>query len=343
MMTYQKQNSRRIFLKKMAAAAALATVASPVELLSGCKTADRASRMPLRPLGKTGHMVGIYSLGAQATVETPGKEELAVEIVNRAIDLGINYIDTAAAYGRSTETISRQDAMGTSERNVGQVMKTRRNEVFLASKTHDRSYDGSMRLLEKSLRNLQTDHLDLWQVHNLRAAEKERLDQYFADDGVIKAMEKAREEGMVKNIGFTGHEDPEILRMMAERYDFDNVLVAINAADKYYNSMIENFLPVAVEKEMGIVGMKIPARDRIFDHGGIISMKEAMDYVISLPVSTVVIGIDEIAELEENMQIAREFKQLSADELLAIENKAKPHYEHLQFFKDGIGDWPAEW
>ncbi|MDT8401687.1 MAG: aldo/keto reductase [Bacteroidales bacterium] len=342
-MTYKNRNSRRDFLKKMAAAAAVATVASPLELLSGCTTTGKATGMPLRPLGKTGHMAGIYSLGAQATVETPGKEELAVEIVNKAIDLGINYIDTAAAYGRSTETVSRQDAMGTSERNVGQVMKTRRNEVFLSSKTHNRTYDGSMRLLEQSLKNLQTDHLDLWQVHNLRAAEKENLDAYFAEDGVIKAMEKAREEGMVKNIGFTGHEDPEILRMMAERYDFDNVLVAINAADKYYNSMIENFLPLAVEKGMGIVGMKIPARDRIFDHGGIITMKEAMDYVMSLPVSTIIIGIDEIAELEENIQIAREFKQLSADELLAIEEKAKPHYEHLQFFKDGIGEWPSEW
>ncbi len=341
-MTDYNRNTRRDFLKKMAAAAAVATVVSPVELLSGC-TAKASAKMPLRALGKTGHMVGIYSLGAQATVETPGKEELAVEIVNRAIDLGINYIDTAAAYGRSSDTVSRAEAMGTSERNVGQVMKTRRNEVFLASKTHNRTYDGSMRLLEQSLKNLQTDHLDLWQVHNLRAAEKETIDDYFAEGGVIKAMEKAKAEGMVKNLGFTGHEDPEILRMMAERYEFDNVLVAINAADKHYNSMIENFLPVAVEKGMGIVGMKIPARDRIFDKGGIITMKEAMDYVMSLPVSTIVIGIDEIAELEENIKIAREFKQLDADQLLAIEDKAKPHYEHLQFFKDGIGEWPADW
>jgi aryl-alcohol dehydrogenase-like predicted oxidoreductase len=342
-MNYQNRNSRRDFLKKMAAAAALATVVSPVEILSSCKTAEKVTKMPLRPLGKTGHMVGIYSLGGQATIETPGKEELAVEIVNKAIDLGINYIDTAAAYGRSTETIPREEAMGTSERKIGQVLKTRRNKVFLASKTHDRTYDGSMRLLEKSLTNLQTDHLDLWQVHNLRSREKSNIDAYFANDGVIKAMEKAKAEGMVKNVGITGHEDPEILKMMAERYDFDNVLVAINAADKYYNSMIENFLPVAVEKKMGIVGMKIPARDRIFDHGGIITMKEAMDYVMSLPVSTIVIGIDEITELEENIQIARDFKQMSADEMLAIEDKSKPHYEHLQFFKDGIGEWPAEW
>jgi len=233
--------------------------------------------------------------------------------------------------------------MGTSERNVGMVMKTRRSEVFLASKTHDRTYDGSMALLEQSLKNLQTDHLDLWQVHNLRAREKENIDQYFAEDGVVKAMEKAREEGMVKNIGITGHEDPEILKIMAERYDFDNVLVAINAADKHYNSMIDQFLPTAIEKEMGIVGMKIPARDRIFDNGGIISMKEAMDYVMTLPVSTIIIGIDKIAELEENIKIAQAFTPLTADELLAIEDKVKPHFEHLQFFKDGIGEWPTEW
>jgi hypothetical protein len=337
------QNSRREFLKKMAAAAAVTTLISPVGLISGCTTKTGLAKMPMRPLGKTGRMVGIYSLGAQATVETPGKEELAVEIVNKAIDLGINYIDTAAAYGRSTETIPRSEAMGTSERNVGQVMKTRRDEVFLSSKTHDRTYDGSMRLLESSLKNLQTDHLDMWQVHNVKASEKDILDTYFLEGGVIKAMERAKAEGMVKHIGFTGHEDPEVLKMMAERYEFDNVLVAINAADKHYNSFIDKFLPIAVEQGIGIVGMKIPARDRIFSNGGIITMKEAMDYVLTLPVSTIIIGIDQVAELEENMRIAQEFTPLTADEMLAIEDKAKPHYELLQFFKDGIGEWPADW
>lgn len=342
-MSDPNQNSRREFLRKMAATAAIASVVSPVQLLSSCSTAEKVARMPLRPLGKTGHMVGIYSLGAQATVETPGKEDLAVEIVNKAIDLGINYIDTAAAYGRATDSIPKSEAMGTSEKNVGQVMKTRRNEVFLASKTHDRTYDGSMRLLEKSLKNLQTDHLDLWQIHNVKHREIDIIDTFFQEGGVIKAMEKAKAEGIVKNIGFTGHEDPEVLNMMADRYEFDNVLVAINAADKHYNSFIDKFLPKVLEQGMGIVGMKIPARDRIFDHGGILSMKEAMDYVMTLPVSTIIVGIDEIAELEENIKIAQEFMPLSADELLVLEDKAKPHYEHLQFFKDGIGEWPTEW
>jgi len=337
------RNTRREFLQKLIAATAMAgfyPYLDPVKSNISFIPAD--GKMPLRPLGKTGYKVGVYSLGGQASIETPGKEKLAVEIVNRAIDLGINYIDTAAAYGRSTTTIPRAEAMGWSERNIGQVMKTRRKEVFLASKTNDRTYDGSMRLLEKSLKNLQTDHLDLWQIHNCRAAELETVDKFFADDGVVKAMVKARDEKMVRFLGFTGHESPAMLKALAERFPFDNVLVALNAADKHYDPFIDKFLPVAVEKKMGIVGMKIPARDRIFSNGGIITIKEAMEYVMTLPVSTIIIGIDTIAELEENIKIANNFKPLTADQMLAIEAKTKPYYTELQFFKN-IGTWPAEW
>jgi aryl-alcohol dehydrogenase-like predicted oxidoreductase len=337
-----KKDTRREFLQKMIAASAAAGL---FPYIGACASSDEnlaPSKMPLRPLGRTGHMVGIYSLGGQASLETPGKEEISVAIINRAIDLGINYIDTAAAYGRSSATVTKEDAMGTSERNIGQVMKTRRNEVFLASKTHDRTYDGSMRLLEKTLKNLQTDHLDLWQIHNVRAAEIDTLDKIFGQDGVIKAMEKARDQKIIRFIGFTGHESPDVLKAMAERYSFDNVLVAINAADKHYDPFIEKFLPVPVSKNMGIVGMKIPARDRIFAHGGIITIKEAMEYVMTLPVSTIIIGIDDIPQLEENIEIARNFKPLSADQMLAIEEKTKPYYKELQFFKN-LSEWPAEW
>jgi aryl-alcohol dehydrogenase-like predicted oxidoreductase len=335
------KNSRREFLQKLLTASALAgfypyidSVATPPLFQKG--------KMPLRPLGKTGYKVGIYSLGGQASIETPGKEDLSVEIVNRAIDLGINYIDTAAVYGRTTPTVPKADAMGYSERNIGKVMKTRRKEVFLASKTNDRTYDGSMRLLEKSLKNLQTDHLDLWQIHNCRAAELETIDKFFAEDGVVKAMIKARDEKMVRFLGITGHESPAMLKALAERFPFDNVLVALNAADKHFDPFIENFLPTAVGKSMGIVGMKIPARDRIFSNGGIITMKEAMEYVMSLPVSTIIIGIDKVAELEENIRIAENFKPLSADQMLAIEDKVKPYYKDLQFFKNQSA-WPPEW
>ena len=330
--------TRRQFLRKLMASA---TAISLAPYFHSC-TSGGGMKIPKRKLGKTGYEVGIYSLGGQATIEIPGKEGQAIEIINRAIDLGINYIDTAAAYGRATGSIEKKDAMGTSEKNIGNVMKTRRNEVFLASKTHDRSYDGSMRLLEQSLKNLQTDHIDLWQVHNLTPRDWDRMDEIFGDSGVIKAMEKARDEGMVKFLGCTGHENSDILKAMIERYPFDNILMAVNAADKHYDSFIDHLMPVAIEKEMGIVGMKIPARDRIFSNGGIITMKEALEYVLTLPVSTTIIGIDKIPELEENVQIATQFKPLSEDEMLAIEDKTRPHYETLLFFR-GLSEWPSDW
>ena len=335
-------NSRREFLQKLLAATAVAGFYPYLGTSAGTNNLLKKGKMPVRPLGKTGHMVGIYSLGGQATVETPGKEDLAVQIINKAIDLGINYVDTAAGYGRATPTLTKAEARGTSERNIGQVMKTRRKEVFLASKTDDRTYDGSMRLIEKSLKNLQTDHLDLWQVHNVKKAEITELDKWFATGGVIKAMEKMKDEKVIRFIGFTGHEGPDVLKAMAERYPFDNVLVALNAADKHYDPFIEKFLPTAVSKNMGIVGMKIPARDRIFSHGGIITMKEAMEYVMTLPISTIIVGLDDIAQLEENIRIAENFKPLTADQMLAIEEKTKPYYKDIMFFKL-LSEWPAEW
>ena len=341
-MNVNYNETRRKFLQKLIGSTALLGLSPFLNPLSLHAAQLPKGKLPLRPLGRTGHMVGIYSLGAQGSVEIPGKEDISADIINRSIDMGINYIDTAAAYGRATDKVPRSEAMGTSERNVGKVMKYRRKEVFLASKTHDRTYDGSMRLLEQSLKNLQTDYLDLWQIHNVKSPEIDALDKFFANDGVVKAMQKAREEKMVRFLGITGHEGPDVLNALINRYTFDNVLVAINAADKHHDPFIDKFLPNAVNKNMGIVGMKIPSRDRILSNGGIITMKEAMEYVITLPVSTVIVGIDKIAELEENIEIARNFKPLNADELLAIETKVKPHYEHLLFFK-GLSTWPTDW
>ncbi len=199
-----------------------------------------------------------------------------------------------------------------------------------------------MRHLESSLKNLQTDTIDLWQIHNIKGGEDEDIDKIFADDGVLKALKQAKDEKIVKFIGITGHADPTPMRTILERYPFDAVLMALNAADKHYNPFIEKLLPLAVDKNMGIIGMKIPARDRIFSNGGIITMKEAMSYTMTLPVSTIIVGIDKIPELEENIRIAQEFEPLSEDKMLAIEDKVKPHHEHLMFYK-GLTEWPEEW
>jgi len=340
-MKLKVDNARRDFLRKLIAGTSAMGMAPLLGSLQSCANPGSVLKIPQRPFGATGESVGIYSLGAQATVEQVGMRDQALAIVNKCIDLGINYIDTSAWYGMDGNSGEGDHLRGTSERFVGEVMKTRRKEVFLATKTHDRSYDGAMRHLESSLKNLQTDVIDLWQIHNV-GGRVEDFDMVFSEEGCMRALLKAKDEGVVRFLGFSGHQDPDPMKDLMDRYDFDAVLMALNAADKHHNSFIEKLLPSAVERNMGIIGMKIPARDRIFSHGGIITMKEAMSYTMSLPVSTIIVGIDKIAELEENVKIASEFEPLSAEEMLAIEEKVKPHYEHLMFYK-GLSEWPEVW
>lgn len=316
-MTHPHSGSRRQFVKT--ALASTAALGIGTAFGTGAAFASPGA-MATRPLGRTGHDVPLFSLGGQATLEQDGRTDEALAIIHRAIDLGVNYIDTAARYGS-----------GVSERYIGAVMATRRKEVFLASKTHDRTYDGSMRLLEQSLTQLRTDHLDAWQLHNVRTAED--LQQIFASDGAIKALEKARDEKMVRFLGITGHYDPHVLKAAIQRYDFDTILMALNAADRHHLSFIDHLLPVAVEKRMGIIGMKVVARGRIFHEGGLTSMEQAMRYVLTLPVSTVVVGISRLAELEENVRIARDFRPYTAQEMAQLEELTKGYEDNATWFK----------
>ena len=313
--------TRREFVKTVVGGVAAASFGSALGSLAALDAAPKTgAAMPLRPLGRTGHQVRLLSLGGQATLEQAGTDEQSLAIIHRAIDLGVNYIETARRYGS-----------GISEGYIGQVMKTRRREVFLASKTRDRTYDGSMRSLEESLKALQTDHLDLWQCHNVMTDGD--LSEMFAKNGAVRALEKAREQKMVRFFGITGHYDPRVLRRGIERYPFDTVLVALNPADRHRASFIDHLLPTAVERRLGIIGMKVPARGRLFRPGGITKMKDAMDYVLTLPVSTVIVGIETLAELEENVAIARAFQPLASAEMRRLEALVAPYAEDVSFFK----------
>ncbi len=222
--------------------------------------------MPKRSLGRTGFQVGLFSLGGEATVQIRERRDEAVEIIHRALDLGVNYIDTAPTYGG-----------GGSEENIGEVMRSRREEVFLASKTGNRTYDGTMRLIEQSLERLQTDYLDLYQLHNVRVDSD--LDQALGQDGAIRALEQLKEEGVVRHLGITGHKDPKILLRGIREYEFDCLLMSLNAGDPHYLPFQETLLETAVEKEMGIIAMKVTAVGRIFQKGGLDSMEQALGYV----------------------------------------------------------------
>jgi len=313
--------TRREFVKVGTAGAAA--------LAMGGAGLGAAPPMPERPLGRTGHNVRLFSLGGQATLEQRGTRDASVAIINRAIDLGVNYIDTAAAYGRSRTPGDTTPPI--SQTYIGEVMKTRRKEVFLASKTHDRTRDGSLKLLDESLRLLNTDHLDLWQLHNIRTDEQ--LDQIFGKDGAIEALLKARDQKMVRFLGITGHFDPAVLARGLERFDFDCVLVALNAADRHRLSFVDGLLPIANKKGMGVIGMKIPARDRLLRADGVSSMTQAMGYVLSLPVSTVIVGCRTIEQLEENVAIARSFTPLPEAEMRRLEQVTASYEPDGAWFK----------
>lgn len=299
--------------------------------------------LPTRNLGKTGYKVGIFSLGGQAALEKPNNFDVAVPIIERALDLGVNYIDTSSIYGGPDRW---------SEQYVGRVMKTRRQEAFLATKTKERTRDGSLRMIEKSLTLLNTDHVDLWQLHDIGLPED--VNAVFAPDGAMKALLEMQQQKVVRFLGVTGHYRPEALIDAIHRHDFDTILLALNAADVHIHSFTEQLLPLAVEKQMGIIGMKVPARGRLLSswtpppiekqqhswegsaiatRSGVMSMRDAMRFTLSHPVSTVIIGCDSIEQLEENVQIARQFTPLSSGQMAALNELAAPVAKQSLFFR----------
>jgi hypothetical protein len=231
-------------------------------------------------------------------------------------------------------------------------MKSRRRETFLATKTKERTRDASMRMIEESLKLLQTDHIDLWQLHDVGTMTD--VNEMFAQGGAMEALLQAREQKIVRYLGITGHYRPEALMECMRRHQFDTILMAVNAADKHHYSFIDQLLPMAVEQQMGIIGMKIPARGRILStwtppplekqqHSwegmviaktpGTIRMREAMYYSLSLPLSTVIIGCDSVAQLEENVQLAREFTPFSEQQMTALTAKVEPVSKQSLFFR----------
>lgn len=276
--------------------------------------------LPRRKLGKTGYSVSIFSLGGESMIERIDRSSDAEAIINRALDLGVNYIDTAPAYG-----------LGGSESNIGRVMASRRKEVFLATKTGERSYDGAMHQIEESLARLQTDYLDLYQLHDLQSAND--LDKALASDGAVKALEKLKSEGVIRYLGVTGHKDPNLMLRSIHEYPFDCILFPLNAGDIHYSSFKDLLLPEAVKLQLGIIVMKVTAVGRIFKDHGIQDMKQAFGYTLSHPVCTAIIGISTLEELEENVRLAEEFKSYSEAEIKGLENLTAPYTDEANFFK----------
>ena len=334
-------NDRRTFLKLgSAAAAGLIGTAAPGQTP---EAHPAPPAMPVRNLGRTGYKVGVFSLGGQAALERANNEAVAVPIVERALDLGVNYIDTSSIYGGPQRW---------SERYIGTVMKRRRAQAFLASKTKERTREGSLRMIEESLKLLQTDHLYLWQLHDIGLQED--VDAVFAKGGAMEALRQMQEQKVVRYLGVTGHFRPEPLMDAIHRHPFDTILMALNAADSHHYSFMDRLLPLAVEKQMGIIGMKVPGRSRLLSswtpppleqqqhswEGAVIAttpgpltMREALYYSLSHPVSTIIIGCDSLAQLEENVNLAREFTPLSQHQMTTLAARAEPVSKQALFFR----------
>ncbi|MBN3876946.1 MULTISPECIES: aldo/keto reductase [unclassified Nostoc] len=285
-------------------------------------TATPPANMLERVLGRTEVNLPIFGFGAgQVPLSAgEGKEGDATAIVQRALELGIRYFDTAASYGPS-------------EDYLGKVLPPYRSKLFLASKTDKRDRDGAWRELERSLKRLNTDYLDLWQLHHVSFSEE--LDTIFSPSGAIKALEEAIEQKLVRFAGITGHHDPQVIAEGLRRYPFHTTLIPVNAADKHHPSpFIPVVLPVAQEKNVGVIAMKVLAYGRLFKSGALTGMEEALGYTLSQPgVHCCVIAAQTVSQLENNVKIARAFVPLKKEELSAIAQRAANVWEDSTFFR----------
>ena len=265
----------------------------------------------------------ILGLGGGSLVGLRGKENdrRAEQVIQRALDLGVTYFDTAPEYGPS-------------ESRLGPAIGSKRAGIVLATKTHDRTRDGSLRLLEASLKALKTDHVDVWQIHHIDHMDE--VKKVLSKDGALRALQEAKSQGMAKYIGVTGHYDPAPLAALVKAFDFDTVLLAMNAADVHgKHSFIKNVLPEAVDADMGVICMKVTSMGRIFSPANLNNIKDALYYCLSLPVSTAIVGVDGVDQFVENVALAKTFEKLGETEMRRIEELTEGYAEIANFFRKG--------
>ena len=292
--------TRRTFIGSAAAASA----ASP----AGAKQA-----LPTRVLGRTGATPSILALGCGSRLLAYEHQDKGVEAIHLAIDSGITYLDTAQAYGN-----------GKSETWVGEVMRTRRKEVFLTTKVRARDYDEAARWTEGSFKRLNTDQIDLIHIHNLWGDD----DLAAAEKGVLNLLLKLRDEKACRFIGVTSHTFPDALAKALERHDFDCTQMALNAALQGRSTEGKNLppvpessferiaLPVAKRKNLGVIAMKVTAQDGLLGDGpGKSGIEALLRYSLSLPVSAAVVGMHKLDYIRQNTELARDFQPMPPEEM----------------------------
>jgi uncharacterized protein len=280
--------------------------------------------IPRRALGKTGEQVSIIGLGGYH-LGTVGSREFAVRLVQEAVDLGVTFFDNAWEYNDHR-----------SEEWMGLGLQGRRDRVFLMTKvcTHGRDKKVAMQQLEESLHRLGTDHLDLWQIHEV--IYENDPDLHFAKGGVIEALDDAKKQGKVRFVGFTGHKSPAIhLKMLAHGYPFDTVQMPLNCFDATYRSFELQVAPELQRRGVAAIGMKSLGGDGQPIFYGVVRAEEALRYAMSLPVATTICGIDSLDVLHQDVAIARSFQPMSPQEMQAMRDRCRAYSGdgHLELYK----------
>lgn len=287
------------------------------------KLIDRS--IPKRPLGSTGETVSLLAVGG-FHVGLPSDPEVGVQIIRTAIDNGVNFLDNAWCYhdGRSEEIMGRALRDGYRER------------VVLMTKNHGRDYDTYKKQLQQSLARLQTDQIDVVQFHEII---QEGMPEKLFNDGAIDAAVEARKEGKIRFIGFTGHKLPSIfLELLQKNFKWDTVQLPLNVLDHHFRSFTKEILPILVERKIGIVGMKSLAGGDTLEIGDL-RPQECLRFSMSLPVSTVVVGMESLELLQQNLEIASTFRMMTEKEKSDLLKKTRSYGENgkYELYKTSTG------
>lgn len=300
------QTRREFLVHTVSGAAAVSAGLGALESSSLAATAE----IPRRTLGKTGEKVSAICLGGYH-IGLPKNPADGIRIIEAAVDRGINFLDNSDDYHA-----------GDSEVRMGKAIKGKRDKVFLMTKPHPRDKKGALQSLDDSLRRLQTDYLDLWQFHEI--VYETDADWIFSANGAVEAAYIAKKQGKVRYIGFTGHHRPEYhLKMLSKPYDWDTVQLPLNVFDSFYRSFEKQVLPVLLERNIGVIGMKPLASGKVVD-AKVVTPIEALHYALNLPTSTVVTGCDTMAILEQAIQAVTTFKPLTASQVASLHERVKP-------------------
>jgi uncharacterized protein len=300
---------RRAFLKTGLATGAIVALAEQIF----AQQQNQSNGVPTRPLGTSGAEVSIIALGGHhiGQMAKRDSEEAAIRLMHQAIDNGITFFDNCWDYHD-----------GYSEELMGKAIKDRRDKVFLMTKVCNRDYEGAKKNLDDSLRRLQTDVIDLWQFHEM--VYDNDPDWVFERDG-IRAAREAQSAGKVRYLGFTGHKDPGIhLKMLNKPQQWASAQMPINVCDYFFRSFLHHVVPQCHQQGTGVIGMKsLGGGNGIIPNSGLVSAKDCLRFALSQPISAVVTGMTSQRDLNQALEVAREFKPMSADEQAAILAKLK--------------------